>query len=67
CHYKSGNYKASRRIKLTKKFLEEMGINPNRVRFEFVSASEGHKFAEVVTEFVDELKKLGPLSLQLIQ
>ncbi|MCG3256043.1 MAG: hydrogenase iron-sulfur subunit, partial [Candidatus Heimdallarchaeota archaeon] len=47
--------------------LEEMGINPNRVRFEFVSASEGHKFAEVVTEFVDELKKLGPLSLQLIQ
>ncbi|MHA1217804.1 MAG: hydrogenase iron-sulfur subunit [Candidatus Heimdallarchaeaceae archaeon] len=67
CHYKSGNYKASRRIKLTKKFLEEMGINPNRLRFEFVSASEGHKFAEVVTEFVDELKKLGPLSLQLIQ
>ena len=67
CHYKSGNYKANRRIKLTKKFLEEMGINPNRVRFEFISASEGNKFAEVVTEFVDELKKLGPLSLQLIQ
>ncbi len=67
CHYKSGNYKANRRIKLTKKFLEEMGINPNRVRFEFISASEGNRFAEVVTEFVDELKELGPLSLQLIQ
>ncbi len=67
CHYKSGNYKASRRIKLTKKFLEEMGIDPNRVRFEFVSASEGNKFADIVTDFVEQLKELGPLTLQLIQ
>jgi F420-non-reducing hydrogenase iron-sulfur subunit len=67
CHYKSGNYKASRRIKLTKKFLEEMGINPDRVRFEFVSASEGNKFADLVIEFVEQLKELGPLTLQLIQ
>ncbi|MHA1200033.1 MAG: hydrogenase iron-sulfur subunit [Candidatus Heimdallarchaeaceae archaeon] len=67
CHYKSGNYKASRRIKLTQKFLEQMGINPRRVKFEFVSASEGKKFAEVVTEFVEQLKELGPLELQLIQ
>jgi len=44
-----------------------MGINPNRLRFEFVSASEGNKFAEIVTEFVKQLKELGPLSLQLIQ
>ena len=67
CHYKSGNYKANRRIKLLKKFLEEMGINPNRVKFEFVSASEGTKFASIVTEFVEELKELGPLTLNLIQ
>lgn len=67
CHYKSGNYKANRRIKLIKKFLEEMGINPNRVKFEFVSASEGNKFASIVTEFVEELKELGPLTLNLIQ
>ena len=67
CHYKSGNYKANRRIKLLKKFLEEMGINPNRVKFEFVSASEGNKFASIVTEFVEELKELGPLTLNLIQ
>ena len=65
CHYKSGNYKANRRVKLLKKYLEEMGIDPNRVRFEFVSASEGHKFAEVVSEFVEELKKIGPISLQI--
>ena len=60
CHYQSGNYKTNRRIKLLKKFLDEMGIETNRVRFEYISASEGQKFAAVVTDFVDELKKIGP-------
>ncbi len=60
CHYQSGNYKTNRRIKLLKKLLTEMGIEPSRVRFEYISASEGQKFAQVVTEFVDELKKIGP-------
>ena len=60
CHYQSGNYKTNRRIKLLKKLLEEMGVEPQRVRFDYVSASEGHKFASVVTEFVDELKRIGP-------
>ena len=60
CHYQSGNYKTNRRIKLLKKLLEAMAIDPNRVRFEYVSASEGAKFAAIVTEFVDELKKMGP-------
>jgi F420-non-reducing hydrogenase iron-sulfur subunit len=60
CHYQSGNYKTNRRVKLLKKLLEELGIDPRRVRFEYVSASEGQKFAAVVTEFVDEMKKLGP-------
>ena len=41
CHYKSGNYKASRRMKLLKKYFEEIGIEPQRVKFVFVSASEG--------------------------
>ena len=60
CHYQSGNYKTNRRIKLLKKLLSEMAVNPKRVRFEYVSASEGQKFAQIVTEFVDELKKMGP-------
>jgi F420-non-reducing hydrogenase iron-sulfur subunit len=60
CHYQSGNYKTNRRVKLLKKLLEELGIEPARVRFEYVSASEGQKFASVVTEFVAEIKKLGP-------
>jgi F420-non-reducing hydrogenase iron-sulfur subunit len=60
CHYQSGNYKTNRRVKLLKKLLEELGIDPKRVRFEYVSASEGQKFASVVTEFVAEIKKIGP-------
>jgi F420-non-reducing hydrogenase iron-sulfur subunit len=60
CHYQSGNYKTNRRVKLLKKLLDELGMEPSRVRFEYVSASEGQKFATVVTEFVAEIKKLGP-------
>ena len=67
CHYQSGNYKTNRRIKLLKKFLEEMAIDPDRVKFEYVSASEGAKFAAVVTEFVDELKKMGPNPLNEVK
>jgi len=60
CHYQSGNYKTNRRVKILKKLLEELGIDPKRVRFEYVSASEGQKFATVVTEFVTEIKEIGP-------
>lgn len=64
CHYQSGNYKMRRRIILLKKMMEQFAIDPRRVRFEFVSASEGQKFARVVTEFVDEIKKMGPNPLK---
>ena len=65
CHYQSGNYKARRRIILLKKILEDLGINPNRVRFENVSASEAQKFASVVTDFVQEIKEIGPNPLKV--
>ena len=67
CHYQSGNYKANRRMKLLKKLLEDMAVEPERVRFEYISASEGAKFASVVTEFVDELKKMGPNPLKEVK
>ena len=67
CHYQSGNYKTNRRIRLLKKLLEEMAIDPKRVRFEYVSASEGQKFAQLVTEFVDELKMMGPNPLNKVE
>jgi F420-non-reducing hydrogenase iron-sulfur subunit len=67
CHYQSGNYKANRRMKLLKQLLEDMGIDPGRLRFEYISASEGAKFASVATEFVDELKNMGPNPLKEVK
>jgi F420-non-reducing hydrogenase iron-sulfur subunit len=64
CHYISGNFKALRRIKLLKKVLEQFGIEPERVRLEWISASEGDKFAAVVKDMVEQLKKLGPNPLK---
>jgi len=64
CHYISGNFKAMRRIILLKKVLKEFGIEPERVRLEWVSASEGNKFATVVSDMVKEIKKLGPNPLR---
>ncbi len=64
CHYQSGNYKMRRRVLLLRKMLEQLSIDPRRVRFEFVSASEGQKFASVVTEFVNEIKEIGPNPLK---
>jgi len=60
CHYISGNFKALRRITLLKRTLKEFGIEPERVRLEWISASEGDKFAAVVREMVSDIKKLGP-------
>lgn len=44
--------------------MNQLGIDEKRVRFEYVSASEGQKYADVVTDFVKELKELGPLTLK---
>jgi F420-non-reducing hydrogenase iron-sulfur subunit len=60
CHYISGNFKALRRITLLKETLKELGIEPERVRLEWVSASEGDKFATIVRDMVEDLKKIGP-------
>ena len=60
CHYISGNFKALRRIMLLKKVLQQFGIDPERVRLEWISASEGDKFATVVKDMVEKIKKLGP-------
>ncbi|MDG6218500.1 MAG: hydrogenase iron-sulfur subunit [Candidatus Thermoplasmatota archaeon] len=65
CHYQSGNYKTNRKIKLLKNLLSDMGIENQRVRFEYISASEGQKFAQVVTDFVKDLKKIGPNPLKV--
>ena len=60
CHYISGNYKTARRALLLKKVLEQLGIEKERVRLEWVSASEGARFAGVVTDFTETIQRLGP-------
>ncbi len=63
CHYLEGNYKTLRRIPLLKKMLKQLGIEEERVRLEWISASEGAKFAEVANNFTQTMKNLGPSSL----
>ncbi len=60
CHYQTGNYRARRRITLTKKFLEYMGIPEERVQASWVSAAEGGKFAKVVADITKDLEEIGP-------
>jgi F420-non-reducing hydrogenase iron-sulfur subunit len=60
CHYIEGNFLARRKMQLIKELLEFVGVEPNRFRMSWVSAAEGAKFAQVVTDFVEDLKPLGP-------
>ena len=63
CHYQEGNYKALRRITLLKNMLRSLGIEEERVRLEWISASEGDKVQRVTNEMVEEIRRLGPLNL----
>ncbi len=61
CHYSEGNYKAARRMPLLRKLLEQFGIEPERLRLDWVSASEGDRFAAIVKEMTGQVIELGPL------
>lgn len=60
CHYLSGNYHTKYKVLMTKKILEKIGFEPKRLRLEWVSAAEGRKFADLITEFTEEMIILGP-------
>lgn len=60
CHYLTGNYFARRRFALLKVLLEFLGVEPGRVNFAWISASEGAKFSRVVKDVVQRVKALGP-------
>jgi len=64
CHYSEGNYKTLRRIELLKIMLKEFGIDENRLRLEWISASEAEKFAGVTLDFEKQIREIGPLQLQ---
>jgi F420-non-reducing hydrogenase iron-sulfur subunit len=64
CHYQKGNLNARRRITGLIPFLEAVGIGKDRLRLEWVSASEGPKLAETVKSFTQTIKELGPSPLR---
>jgi len=64
CHYATGNYACEKRVRFLKDVLAQIGIDPRRLRLEWVSASEGGKFAKVVKEMIEEVRKLGPSPLR---
>ncbi len=62
CHYiTEGNYDALANMHLCKKLMEHIGLNPERLRLEWVAASEGSRFAEIMNDFVKNQKELGPI------
>ena len=62
CHYVTeGNYDALANMHLCKKLLQLIGLSPDRLRIEWIAASEGSRFAEVMSEFAERLRDLGPL------
>ena len=63
CHYKEGNYKALRRYYLLKKVLSQFGIEEERLRLDWVSATEADKFVDTINDMVATIKALGPLAL----
>jgi F420-non-reducing hydrogenase iron-sulfur subunit len=61
CHYKQGNYVAQRRYAIMHRLLEFTGVEKDRLIVNWVSASEGKRFAEVVTNFTEQVRNLGPM------
>lgn len=60
CHYAEGNYKALRRMTLLKRVLAQLGIEEDRFRLDWVSASEGDRFSHIVNEMTEKVRELGP-------
>ena len=65
CHYATGNHHTEMKLKLMQKLIERSGFEPERLRLEWVSAAEGQRFSEVMKEFVDKLKMLGPSEVRV--
>ena len=64
CHYHEGNYKCLRRYHFLKKYIAQMGLNPDRLRLAWISASEGKEFAQLADEMAETIKSLGPCKVK---
>ena len=65
CHYQDGNHKTMRRVAFLKRMLEDMGIDPRRLHLEWISAAEGEKLVHVMGDFVEAVKEMGALHIEL--
>jgi F420-non-reducing hydrogenase iron-sulfur subunit len=63
CHYMEGNYKALRRMRLLERMMNAMGIEKDRFRLEWISASEGERVRSVINDMVEKIRLLGPLGM----
>ena len=59
CHYRSGNQYAEKRVEKTRKLLDLLGVGSERLRLEWISAAEGEKFASVIKDFTEKLRRMG--------
>ena len=64
CHYQEGNYNCLRRARLLKRVLQQLGIEEERFRVEWISAAEGDRVRVVINDMVEKLRALGPLSMK---
>jgi F420-non-reducing hydrogenase iron-sulfur subunit len=60
CHYQEGNYRCLRRFHLLQSYIKQMGIEPERMKLEWISASEGKQYAELINSFTQTISELGP-------
>ncbi len=67
CHYDSGNHRTAKRMPILQKMMEFVGLEPQRLRLDWVSASEGERFSRIVTEFVNTVRVLGPVKWRVEQ
>ena len=66
CHYMEGNFNAAKRMAVIKNLLAFTGIDPERLRVEWVSSAEAPKLVQIVTEFSNQIKALGPSPLKAV-
>jgi len=60
CHYVFGNHRAVEQFEKTKRVVQLLGLEDERLRLEWISAAEGVRFAQVINEFTDQIRRLGP-------
>ena len=64
CHYQEGNYRCLRRYHLLQKYIQQMGIETERLKLEWISASEGKQYAELIDSFTETINELGPCKIK---